>query len=151
LFFKTALMFGRSDPTKALWFWNPNFEMSEDDVQYMETLPLPDQRAWQTKKLLETPEDERYVIELGEIVRVRVEKEFFHDTGPTRPPKAQLPGSVPVPGEEPEAISPYRIIVRSRFITKDKPDKAQARMNEEGLGVLGWWRGNEEPEAMDED
>jgi hypothetical protein len=87
--------------------------MSEAETAEMERMANPlDAKAFKQKRLLQTPADERYMVELGELVRVRVEKVYFHDTGPTRPPKALAAGATAAPAEEAEAISPYRILVR---------------------------------------
>lgn len=94
-----------------------------------------------------TPEDERFYIELGEMVRVRLDEEVFMEAGPQKAPKMVLPGvgqEQQNEQKEPE-VQPWTLVVRRRacltlvclaYVYRVFP--LQCSMEEAGLGVLDW-------------
>ncbi|KAH7877799.1 RNA polymerase III subunit Rpc25-domain-containing protein [Lentinula edodes] len=102
------------DPSERAHFWMPESELTKPH------------------ELLDTPTVGRMYIDMGEVVRIRVEADEFYDDEPG-PPKA-LEG-VAVAKEARRA--PYSII---------------ASIAEQGLGSVSWWNGAgaEEEDAMEE-
>ncbi|KAK9900315.1 hypothetical protein P389DRAFT_10644 [Cystobasidium minutum MCA 4210] len=82
----------------------------------------------------QTPEDERFYIIAGETIRARVISEVFNDTTPKVPPKAPSAQAADAP-PPPAGPPPYRL---------------ECSIQEEGLGLLDWWKAPAEEEGGEE-
>ncbi|TBU24145.1 polymerase III polypeptide H [Dichomitus squalens] len=90
---------------------------------------LPGSEATSSHELLDSPLTDRMYIDAGDVVRVRVESDEFHDDEPG-PPKAH------------EGVQ--QIIENRR-----SPYTIACSMSEQGLGPISWWK-NAGVETMEE-
>lgn len=120
-----------SDPARSEFFWVPPTD--EDDSS-----------SSSQPNLDSVPEDERFYIIAGELIRLRVTSESFSDVTPKVAPKAQhaLPAAGGAatggPGQ------PGNNASDSAVNAGPAPYKIEGSIQEAGLGLLDWWKGGEE-------
>jgi len=132
----------QSDPRQARWFWYPSYEELLEQIQPAADIPDDDRLAsddeastvkapnglnpnpakpidlaWKLhQKLINTDPNDRFYIEIGETVRLRVVDVIFNDSGPTEPPKPILPGATePLHDQVQNGISPFTLIVSFQY------------------------------------
>lgn len=105
-----------SDASKSQWYWAPQFEFEEPE----EGTPSHIRRQRLQAELKRVPQEERLPIELGVMVRVKMDEEIFQESGPQKAPKVVLPGvATEGQSEEPKDISPWTLVVSDALFAED--------------------------------
>lgn len=132
-----------SDPTRSEFFWVPPSDDDHPPTISTSTSTSASNSASAPPSLQHVPEDERFYIIAGELIRLRVISETFSDVTPKVAPKVQQPAPAAAAAAAAAATAQTQDSTATTVVGPP-PYRLEGSIQEAGLGLLDWWKGGDD-------